>query len=210
MLAKLAKIGIVPGKDFDMSKLDPATAKGLEKSVKMALAKIQAEAKVTGKLVNGWNILPMNLGNYGTDYGVRAVIAVLGLGANLPQDAVYPTAFLDGDGKTLTGKNRYVIHFDKGQMPPAKAFWSITMYGSDNFFVDNPINRYNLAGWMPLKYNEDGSLDLYLQKDSPGKDKEANWLPAPEGEFSPTMRIYWPEESVLSGKWQPPAVKLAK
>ena len=210
MLAKLAKIGIVPGKDFDISKLDPATAKGLEKSVQMGIAKIQAEGKVTGKLVNGWNILPMTLGNYGTEYGVRAVIALLGLGANLPQDAVYPTAFVDSDGKTLTGKNRYVIHFDKGQMPPAKAFWSITMYGSDSFFVDNPLNRYNLVGWMPLKYNEDGSLDLYLQKESPGKAKESNWLPAPEGQFSPTMRIYWPEESVISGKWQPPALKLAK
>ena len=107
MLAKLAKIGIVPGKDFDISKLDPATAKGLEKSVQMGIAKIQAEGKVTGKLVNGWNILPMTLGNYGTEYGVRAVIALLGLGANLPQDAVYPTAFVDSDGKTLTGKNRW-------------------------------------------------------------------------------------------------------
>jgi hypothetical protein len=95
-------------------------------------------------------------------------------------------------------------------MPPAKAFWSITMYDADSFLVENPINRYNLAAWMPLKYNEDGSLDLYFQKDSPGKEKEANWLPAPDGAFSVTMRIYWPEESALSGKWRPPAVKLAK
>ena len=130
----------------------------------------------------------------------------MGLGANLAKDAVYPTAFVDGEGKPLTGQSRYVIHFDKGQMPPANAFWSITMYNAESFFVENPINRYNIAAWMPLKYNEDGSLDLYLQKDSPGKDKEANWLPAPEGKFSVTMRIYWPKESVLDGTWQPPAV----
>ncbi len=208
MLAKLAKIGIVPGEDFDISKLDPATAKGLEKCVPMALAKLQVAAKKTGKQVNGWNILPMNLANFGTEYGERAVVALMGLGANLAKDAVYPTAFLDGDGKPLTGENRYVIHFDKGQMPPTNAFWSITMYNADSFFVENPINRYNIAAWMPLKYNEDGSLDLYLQKDSPGKDKEANWLPSPEGGFSATMRIYWPKESVLDGKWQPPAVKM--
>ena len=208
MLAKLAKIGIMPGEDFDMSKLDPATAKGLEKCVPMALAKLQVAAKKTGKRVNGWNILPMNLANFGTEYGERAVVALMGLGANLAKDAVYPTAFLDGDGKPLTGKNRYVIHFDKGQMPPTNAFWSITMYNADSFFVENPLNRYNIAAWMPLKYNEDGSLDLYLQKDSPGRDKEANWLPSPEGGFSVTMRIYWPKKSVLDGKWPPSAVKM--
>jgi hypothetical protein len=210
MLAKLTKIGIVPGEDFDMSKLEPATAKGLEKCVPTALAELQVAAKKTGKLVNGWSILPMNLANFGTEYGERAVIAMMGLGANLAQDAVYPTAFVDGDGKPLTGENRYVIHFDKGQMPPTNAFWSITMYNAESFFVENPINRYNIAAWMPLKYNKDGSLDLYLQKDSHGKDNEVNWLPAPEAKFSATMRIYWPKEAVLDGKWQPPAVKVAK
>jgi hypothetical protein len=134
----------------------------------------------------------------------------MGLGANLAKDAVYPTAFVDDDGKPLTGENRYVIHFDKLQMPPAKAFWSITMYDAESFFVENPINRYNIAAWMPLNYYEDGSLDIYLQKDSPGKDKEANWLPAPAGKFSVTLRIYWPDESVLDGKWQPTAVKIVK
>ena len=210
VLAKLAKIGIVPGQEFDMSKLDPATAKALEKSVQVALTKLHTAAMKTGRPVNGWNIPPLNLANFGTDYGVRAVVALVGLGANLPKDAIYPSALVGGDGKPLTGQNRYVLHFDKGQMPPVNAFWSITVYNAESFFVDNPLNRYNLAGWMPLKYNADGSLDLYIQAESPGKDKESNWLPAPVGDFSLTMRMYWPKEAALDGTWHPPAMRCVK
>jgi hypothetical protein len=202
MLAQLAKIGIVPGQDFDMSKLDPVVAKGLEKSVETALAKLQAAAKETGQPVNGWNILPMNLAAFGTDYGLRAVIALIGFGANIAADAIYPSAFVDADGKPLDGANRYVLHFDKGQAPPANAFWSLTMYNAQSFFVENPINRYNIAAWMPLKYNKDGSLDIYIQRESPGKAQESNWLPAPEGEFNVTMRIYWPKTEALDGTWK--------
>lgn len=88
-------------------------------------------------------------------------------------------------------------------MPPTNAFWSLTMYNAQSFFVDNPINRYDIAAWMPLKYNADGSLDIYIQRDSPRKDKEPNWLPAAEGDFSVTMRIYWPKESMLDSSWKP-------
>ena len=210
VVARFAQIGIVPGQDFDMSKLDSVTAKAIEKSVQTTLAKLQEAAKKTGRPVNGWRIPPMNLANFGTAYGERAVVALVGLGANLPQDAMYPSTFVDTDDNPLSGKNSYVVHFDKGQTPPAKAFWSMTMYDKESFLVDNPINRYNLAGWMRLKYNENGSLDLYLQKDSPGQDKESNWLPAPDGEFSVTLRIYWPDEFALNGKWLPPAVKRLK
>jgi len=210
VLTKLAKIGIAPGEDFDMSKLDPAVARGLEGSVQTALAKLQAAAKETGKPVNGWNVPPMNVANFGTDYGLRAVVALVGLGANIAQDAIYPSAFVDSDGKPLSGANRYVLHFDKGEMPPANAFWSVTMYNAQSFFVNNPINRYNIAGWMPLKYNPDGSLDIYIQRDSPGKDKESNWLPAAQGEFSVSMRIYWPKESMLDGSWKAPGIQLVQ
>jgi hypothetical protein len=210
MLKKLAKIGIVPGEEFDMKKLDPAVAKSLEKSVQAAVAKVGAAARETGKPVNGWRILPMNTGNYGTDYDLRAVVAMLGLGANIPQDAIYPTVFVDADGKALTGANRYVLHFDKGQFPPVNAFWSVTMYNAQSFFVDNPLNRYNIAGWMPLKFNDDGSLDIYIQRDSPGNDKESNWLPAAQEEFSMNLRLYWPKESALDGTWKPPAVQEVK
>jgi hypothetical protein len=206
-LAMLAKIGVVPGQDFDPGKLDPAVAKGLEKSVQVALEKLQAAAKTAGKPVNGWNIVPMTIGKFGTDYGLRAVVALVGLGANLAEDAIYPNAFVDGDGQPLSGAHRYVVHFDKGQTPPANAFWSLTMYDANSFMVENPINRYDIASWMPLKYNKDGSLDVYIQKDSPGKDKEANWLPAAAGDFSVTMRVYWPKPAMLDGTWKPTPIR---
>lgn len=208
-LAKFAKIGIVPGKDFDIAKLDPAVAKGLENSVRTTLTILHATAKETGKSVNGWNQLPKNIGKFGTDYSTRAVIALSGFGANLVEDAVYPSAFVDADGKPLNGANKYTLHYDKGQTPPASAFWSLTTYNAQSSLVDNPINRYSVAAWMPLKYNRDGSLDVYIQRESPGKDKEANWLPAADGEFSVTNRIYWPKPSVLDGSWKsPPIVKV--
>lgn len=212
IVADLATIGVVPGQKFDPAKLDPAVAKGLENSVRVALEKLQAAAKDAGAPVNGWRVTPMNLGNFGSDYGTRAVVALVGLGANLPQDAIYPSAYVDGDGKPLSGENKYVIHFDKDATPPVNAFWSITMYDPDSFFVPNALNRYALSSWMPLKRNRDGSLDLYLQKDSPGKDKQANWLPAPAGEFNVTLRMYWPTEkapSIIDGTWKPPAIRKA-
>lgn len=206
-LALLARIGVVPGQDFDTGKLDPAVAKGLEKSVAIAPEKLQAAAKHAGKPVNGWYVPPMNVADFGTDYGLRGVVALIGLGANLAADAIYPNAFTDGDGKPLSGVNRYVVHFDKGRTPPANAFWSLTMYDAQSFMVDNPINRYDIASWMPVKYNKDGSLDVYIQKDSPGKDREANWLPAAAADFSITMRVYWPKPAMLDGSWTPPPVK---
>ena len=209
-LALLEKIGVVPGKEFDLARLDPAVAKGLEKVVPIALEKLQTAAKQMGKPTNGWNIPPMKVGDFGTDYGLRAIVALIGLGANIPADAIYPMGYADGEGKPLTGANRYVIHFDKGQTPPANAFWSLTMYNAKSFFVENPINRYDIAAWMPLNYNEDGSLDIYVQKDSPGNDKEANWLPAAAADFSITMRVYWPKPAMLDGSWTPPPVKRVK
>lgn len=213
ILEKLKAIGVVPGEKFELSKLDPAMAKGLEQSVKVAFEKLLAASKETGAPVNGWRVPPMILGNFGSDYGARAVVALIGLGANLPQDAVYPSAVVDGEGKPLDGANKYVIHFDKGALPPVNAFWSLTMYNPESFFVANPINRYAISSWMPLKKNKDGSLDLYVQHDSPGKDKEANWLPASDKDFNVTLRMYWPVEkapSIIDGSWKPPAVKQAQ
>jgi hypothetical protein len=212
ILDKLKTIGIVPGGKFDPAKLDPAVAKGLEKSVSVAMEQLQAASKETGAPVNGWRVPPMVLGNFGSDYGARAVVALIGLGANLPQDAVYPSAFVDGDGKPLNGANRYVVHFDKGATPPVNAFWSVTMYDADSFFVANPISRYAISSWMPLKKNADGAIDIYVQRESPGKDKESNWLPAAEKDFNMTLRMYWPTEkapSIIDGTWRPPAIKQA-
>ncbi|HTL00469.1 MAG TPA: DUF1214 domain-containing protein, partial [Pseudomonadales bacterium] len=206
-LAMLAKIGVRPGQRFEVGQLEPAAAKGLENCVQSALQKLQAAAKTTGVPVNGWNVAPMTLGAFGTNYGLRAVIALVGLGVNLSADAIYPTAFVDGDGKPLSGANRYVVHFDKGQTPPANAFWSLTMYNAQNFMVENPLDRYDIAGWMPLTYNADGSLDVYIQRESPGKEKESNWLPSAGEDFSITMRVYWPKPVVIDGRWKPPPVQ---
>jgi hypothetical protein len=212
MVAKLAKLGIVPGKDFDMSKLDPAVAKGLQRAPKAGVEQIMAHFKKAGIEVNGWQIMTKT-GIYGTDYLQRAFVTAIGLGANRPQDAVYPTSEVDGDGKPYSGANKYVMHFPKGQAPPADGFWSLTMYNGEFFFVANPLNKYTVSPRNNLKYNDDGSLDLYLQNESPGKDKESNWLPAPKGKFVLMLRLYWPKEkdpSILNGSWKPPAAMRVK
>ena len=124
----------------------------------------------------------------------------------MPQDAIYPLNIADKDGKPLDGANNYTIHFEKDEIPPVDAFWSIPLYDDQGFQVTNPLNRFAVSNWMPFKYNDDGSLDLYFQNESPGKDTEANWLPAPKGPFNLTMRLYAPKSAALTGKWSPPAV----
>ncbi|HQR11315.1 MAG TPA: DUF1254 domain-containing protein [Casimicrobiaceae bacterium] len=215
MVAKLAKIGIVPGKDFDASKLDPAVLKGVNAAVKPSQEKIASfkEPMATGliKIENGWMYFPKT-GIYGTEYRGRALVTWYGLGANRPQDAVYPTSEGPDLLKKYSGANKYVMHFAKGDFPPVNGFWSITMYDKNYFFVPNPINRYTVSSRNKFKANPDGSVDLYVQNESPGKDKEANWLPAPKDEFVLMMRNYWPKEnppSILDGTWKAPEVKQA-
>jgi len=161
------------------------------------------------KLENGW-LFFTKTGQYGTSYRQRAMIAWYGLGANRPKDAVYPTSEGPDVVKKYSGANKYVIHFAKGDMPPVDGFWSLTMYDGNYFFVPNPINRYTVSQRNKLKANADGSVDIYVQKDSPGKALEQNWLPAPSGEFVLMMRLYWPKEtapSILDGSWKAPEVK---
>jgi len=215
MVAKMAKIGIVPGQDFDIGKLDPAVAKALQGMVKPAQEKIMSQMQVGGSVnVNGWSYRTKGVGIYETDYLQRAFTTAIGLGANRPQDAIYPTSEADAAGQPYDGAHKYVMHFDKGQTPPAKAFWSLTMYDAHYFFVANPLNRYTLSSRSQFKQNQDGSVDLYIQNESPGKDKEANWLPAPKGKFVLMLRLYWPDEppqvSILDGSWKPPAIKISK
>jgi hypothetical protein len=179
--------------------------------------KILAQQKLGGKIENGW-LIPGAAGRYGTDYLGRALIAAVGWPANLPQDAVYPTALIDGDGKKLSGANKYTLTFPKGQTPPVDGFWSITMYFDDAgwWFYPNELNKFTVSPRDKPKFNDDGSLTLYFQHESPGKDKEANGLPCPAGEFLLTMRMYWPKEdqpSILppgKGTWSPPPVTRAK
>ncbi len=209
MVQRIAKIGIVPGQPFDLTKLSPEAQQALKNVPKAAVGKIMGYFKDAGKEENGWLFLTKT-GIYGTDYLNRAMITAIGLGANRPQDAVYPTSEVDGDGKPYSGSNKYVMHLEKGQMPPVNGFWSLTMYDADYFFVKNPLNRYTLSARNKLKRNADGSVDLFLQHESPNKDKVSNWLPAPAGKFILMLRLYWPKDtppSLLDGTWTIPAAK---
>jgi hypothetical protein len=211
MVGKMAKIGIVPGQDFNINKSGPDAAKALQSVPKLAFDKIMGHYNQASTFRNGW-IFTTRAGAYGTDYLQRATIAAIGLGCNRPQDAVFPTSIQDADGKPYLGTNQYVLHFAAGQMPPAEAFWSLTMYNAGFFFVDNPLNRYTLNNRNQFTANADGSVDLYLQHESPGADKESNWLPAPEGKFFLMLRLYWPKTttpSIIDGSWTIPPVKLA-
>jgi hypothetical protein len=216
MVADMARLGIVPGEAFDINKLSPDAAKALQGVPRIGFEKIMAwfkEGIAAGdnKLINGW-VFSVQTGLYGTNYVQRALVTAIGLGANRPQDAVYPTSEMDADGKPYSGANKYVVHFDKGQMPPVNGFWSLTMYNGDYFFVENPLNRYSISARQDLKANDDGSVDLYVQHDSPGADKESNWLPAPADKFILMFRLYWPKEtppSIIDGTWTIPPVKQA-
>jgi hypothetical protein len=213
-LEKFASIGIVPGQDFDKSKFDPAFERRLPE---IAFDRIMLHFKFSDgdvQDVNGWGFTTKT-GLYGTDYTQRALVTAIGLGANRPQDAVYPTSLKDGNGllaRSYDGRNDYVLTFKKGQLPPVKGFWSITMYDEQYFFVENPINRYSISARQALEANADGSVDIHIQNASPGADKESNWLPAPKGKFYLMMRLYWPDESnpsILDGSWVIPPVKKA-
>ena len=206
IIARLERIGFEVGKSFDLDKADPAVKAGLETAPDAAQKLMQWKIPTMARIANGWSMNTDTMGVYGNYYLKRAMVAQVGLGANVPEDAIYPLNLADDTGKPLDGASNYVIHFDKGQTPPAEAFWSITLYDNDGFQVANPLNRFALSSWMPFKVNPDGSLDLYFQNTSPGADKDANWLPAPMGPFNLTMRIYAPKADALTGKWNPPPV----
>jgi hypothetical protein len=207
IIAQIKRIGIEPGKSFDISKLDPAVRKGVEAAPKEALQLMQWKVPTLARAANGWSMNTDTMGVYGNFYLKRAIVTQLGLGANLPEDAIYPLNLFDDTGKPLDGANKYTVHFDKGATPPVNGFWSITLYDSDGFQVANVLNRFAVSSWMPFKTNPDGSLDLYFQNESPGPEKEANWLPAPKAPFNVCMRLYGPKSDALTGKWNPPPVK---
>jgi hypothetical protein len=207
---RMKQIGLEPGKPFDASKLDPVLVKTINAAAKDALVDLEQSGKSgagIGLHVNGWFYQTSTVGTYGTAYKLRGMAALIGLGVNLPEDAFYPASFVDGAGKPYSGANRYVLHFDKGGLPPADAFWSVTLYDKDGFQVTNALNRFALGDRDKLRFNADGSLDLFIQNETPGRDKEANWLPAPTGEFNLAMRLYSPRREALAGSWTPPPVK---
>ena len=206
IIAQLKRIGFEPGKSFDITKVDPVVKKALEAAPAAAQSLMEWKVPTLARVVNYWSMNTDTMGVYGNYYLKRAIIAQLGLGANLPEDAIYPLNLADETGNPLDGASKYTIHFEKGATPPVNAFWSLTLYDSDGFQVANSLNRFAVSSWMPFKYNPDGSLDLYFQNESPGANKEFNWLPAPKGQFNLTMRLYSPKSDALTGKWNPPPI----
>ena len=204
MLAKLARLGIAPGQ--------PPTWGSIDRWA-VALGRWIAERRIATELgkrptVRGWITPPNILGAYGTAYNIRAVVAMIGLGANLNADATYPSASVDSQGRTLDGSKRYRLHFKRADLPPVYAFWSITAYGPDDFFIDNPIKRYALGDRDPLVFNIDGSLDLVIQAMAPAENHQANWLPVKAGQtFVLNARLYWPKPAALDGSWGMPAIE---
>ncbi|EHP44495.1 hypothetical protein OR16_02360 [Cupriavidus basilensis OR16] len=206
MVEAIKKFGIVPGMPFSVTALEPSTARAVQEGATTALAGIVAMARRGGGEGDGKWTVHRDLGSYGTAYGKRALVAWVGLGANLPADALYPSTRVDAAGKPLNGANRYVMHFDKGQMPPSAAFWSLTLYNDKQAFVANPLNRYAIGDRDRLRYNRDGSLDIYIQNARPEGKRVANWLPAPPDGFNLMMRVYWPRRAMLEGTWSAPPV----
>jgi hypothetical protein len=210
IIAQMKKIGIEPGKNFDIGKLDPVVQRALETAPQDGQKLMAWKLPTLARVANGWSMNTDTVGVYGNYYLKRAILAQQGLGANVVEDAIYPLNLADESGKPLDGGNKYTITFEKGATPPVNAFWSITLYDQEGFQVGNALNRFAVSSWMPFKYNADGSLDLYFQNESPGKDRETNWLPAPKGAFNLTMRLYAPKSEALTGKWNPPPVTRAQ
>jgi hypothetical protein len=212
ILADMTKIGIKPGGDYIsyFARLEDNVKSAIQTGYQSALEEIPAGQ--VGTIKNGWQ-LPYGTGNYGTNYTLRAAIAYRGLGGNIIDDAFYASSSISSDGAKFSSDNKYLIHFSKDEIPPVNGFWSISMYNEKILFAANPINRYCLGSLSdpPLIKNPDGSIDIYIQRDSPDSAKMTNWLPAPaSGSFSLTLRLYWPEESVLDKSWVPPAVSPVK
>lgn len=212
LIKEMESIGIIVGQKFSTENLSPELIEKLNAIPEQAHQ--NWIDKETGKkesgipVINNWLVAREEMGVYGINYEQRAFIAFIGLGANSAEDAMYPTTTRDSEGNTIDGKNKYVLHFDKGQTPPVNAFWSLTAYNSKNFLVANSINRFAIGDRDNLKYNEDGSLDIYIQNTDPGGEKTSNWLPSTqEGLTNLTLRLYWPKDIVLDGTWIVPAVQ---
>jgi hypothetical protein len=209
IIVQMKRIGIEPGKSFDFEKAPAVVKKAMEAAPAEAQKLMDWKLATLARVANNWSMNTDTMGVYGNYYLKRAIVTQLGLGANLPEDAIYPLNLGDDAGKPLDGTNKYVIRFEKDTVPPVNAFWSITLYDPQGFQVPNSLNRFAVSSWMPFKSNADGSLELYFQNESPGPDKEANWLPAPKGPFNLTMRLYAPKSEALTGRWDPPPVKKA-
>lgn len=213
LIASLAAYGVGPGLDPNKTQSSAVMAelvKGAKTADDAITAQLNATVRSSKTKRNGW-ILFDGVGDYGTDYLTRAVIAKFGLGANRPEEAIYPAAITDSSGKDLNGASGavYKVHFNKNETPPVDAFWSITLYGEDQFFVPNSINRFAIGDRTPsMAKNSDGSLDIWVSNAQPSAARGGtkNWLPAPAGPFNLMLRAYLPKASVLAGTWKYPKI----
>ena len=217
--AKLASIGVGPGKTFSFKELPLAQKLEVGLGLKEGSKKVDAAVASVGSIINGWNVsgAPGDSEHFNGDWLLRSVAAQAGIYGNSPEEAMYPFTRTDASGGTLDGaKHTYTLTLEAGQFPPVNAFWSVTMYdGKSQLLIKNPIDRYLINSPMldTLKKNADGSVTLYIQNKSPGADKESNWLPAPDGPIYLVMRLYWPKTEAPSilppgkGTWKPPGVK---
>jgi len=207
MVARLERLGLYVGADYVLSEAPSAVRRALGRAISAAKQRMSDRGMARRQHRDGW-VLPSVLGVYGNEYLSRAFTAFRGLGALPESEALYPTALSDGEGRALDGKHRYKLHFGRDALPPVRAFWSLTMYGADHFFVANPINRFAVGDRDALSFNVDDSLDLFIQHEEPADPKErANWLPAPTGSFSMNLRLYRPRAEALDGRWNAPPIE---
>jgi len=208
MLARMRRLGLEPGKIFDLSQVSPMARSALEAAPAIAMKSMELELFQNASKMNGWRFIAQPVGTYGANYLHRASVALNGLGANVAEDASYATMTADTDGNPLDSGARYQLRFDNGQTPPVRAFWSLSIYDEKRFFAENPINRYAIGDRDALSFNEDGSLDISIQRDDPGGARRSNWLPAPmRGTFALTLRLYWPGREIINGHWKPPVLR---
>lgn len=199
-------IGITQEDGFRLDRLNPSQRAAIEAGVEDGLKIIGAKTRNLGAMANGWST-SYSGSTFGKDYLLRAAVAMDQIYVVDKDEALYPVAHLDGKGAPLDGRNAYTICFSKQALPPVNAFWSITLYYAKGFLVPNRMKRYSIGDRTPgITYGKDGSLKLYVQSESPGAGKEANWLPAPKAGFMLMMRLYRPKPSAMRGQWHPPAV----
>ena len=207
IVAQMKRIGIEPGKSFDIDKVSPAVRQALEAAPADAQKLMEWKVATLARVANRWSMNTDTMGVYGNYYLKRAIVAQVGLGANLPEDAIYPFNLGDENGRPLDGSGKYVLHFDKDATPPVDAFWSVTLYDPEGFQVANRLNRFAVSSWMPFSPTPTARSISTSRTRARAPDKEANWLPAPKGGFNLTMRLYAPRSEALTGRWNPPAVK---
>jgi hypothetical protein len=209
IVERARQIGFHAGEPFDPTRIDTSVLQAIEGVPKAALAHMAADLPTLARVTNGWSMNTDSMGVYGNFYLKRAIVAMAGLGANQAEDAIYPLQIVTAEGGPAEGSTNYVLRFAADSLPPADAFWSVTMYDEEGFQIANPIDRFAIGSKNDLRHAADGSLTLLIQHEDPGGEQTANWLPSPAGRFSLCMRLYAPRPEALDARWNPPPLTRA-